>query len=179
MTRVQSDIANQRAEGDATNLARDVAALHAEWMAAVARGFDALAPLLGPLLADPSISGECAMHLVVMDPAADPHAASFEDAILAERSFGDVAHWEADYAWYARAKARLAWREQTSLRTLFAQHRERLREDDIQVEGAVKCGHWIVGASGAQAWYDHAIATIAIALFDAAAEHARRNAVAR
>ena len=178
MTRVQSDIAHQPAEGGVAKSPRNADA-RAESIAAVARGFGALAPLLDALLADRSISGECAMHLVVMDPAADPHTVSFEDAILAERSFGDVAHWEADYAWYAHAKARLAWREQMSLRTLFAQHRERLREDDIQVEGAVKGGQWIVAASGAQAWYDHAIATIAIALFDVAAEHARRNAVAR
>jgi hypothetical protein len=139
---------------------------------AVVHGFDALAPLLERLLADPAISGEHAMHVVVMDPDADPRTA-FDDAILAERSFGDPARWEADYAWYARAKTRLAWREQTSLRTLFAEHPERLRTDDIRVEGAVKQGPWVVGASGAQAWYDHAIATIAIALFDAAVEQAR------
>lgn len=142
---------------------------------AVLRGFDALAPMLERLLADAAVSGEHAMHLVVMNPAADPHTA-FEDAILLEHSFGDAARWEADYAAYARAKARLAWREQMSLRTLFARHPERLRNDDIRVEGAVKEGRWVVGASGAQAWYDHAIATIAIALFDAATEHARRSA---
>lgn len=141
---------------------------------AVMRGFDALAPLLEGLLADPAISGEHAMHLVVMDPDAAPRT-TFGDAILAERSFGDPARWQADYAWYARAKTRLAWREQTSLRTLFAEHPERLRADDIRVEGAVKQGPWVVGASGAQAWYDHAIATIAIALFEAAVEHARQG----
>lgn len=141
---------------------------------AVMRGFDALAPLLASLLADRAISGESAMHLVVMDPSAGP-ATRFEHAILAERSFGDPAKWEADYAWYARAKTQLAWREQMSLRTLFAEHRERLRDDDIRVEGAVCIGRWIVGASGAQPWYDHAFATTAIALFDAATEHARRS----
>lgn len=127
------------------------------------------------LLADRSISGESAMHLVVMDPAADPRTTPFEDAILVERSFGHVANWQADYAWYARAKTRLAWREQMTLRTLYAQHPDRLRPDDIRVEGAVRAGRWIVGASGAQAWYDHAIATIAIALLDAAIEQAREQ----
>lgn len=144
-------------------------------LAAVAHGFDALAPMLDKLLADRSISGECAMHIVVMDPAAEPRTSPFEDAILIERSFGDVANWQADYAWYARAKTRLAWREQMTLRTLFAQHPERLRDDDIRVEGAVQSGRWIVGASGARAWYDHAIATTAIALFEAATEHARQD----
>lgn len=142
-------------------------------LAAIGHALDALAPMLSRLLADRAISGESAMHLVVMDPATDPLGTMFDDAILVERSFGDVANWQADYASYARAKTRLAWREQMSLRTLYAQHPDRLRPDDIRVEGAVRDGRWIVGASGAQAWYDHAIATIAIALFDAAIEQTR------
>ena len=141
---------------------------------AALRGFEALAPLLATLLADPAVSGEHAMHVVAMDPGADPRT-PFDEAILAEHSFGDAARWEADYAWYARAKARLAWRERMSLRTLFAEHPERLRDGDIRVEGAVRQGPWIVGASGAQAWYDHAIATIAVALFDAALDHERHQ----
>ena len=140
---------------------------------AVERGLDAIAPLLERMLADPAVSAEHAMHVVVMNPGSDPRT-PFDDAILAERSFGDAARWEADYAGYARAKTRLAWREQTSLRTLFAEHPERLRDGDIRVEGAVKHGRWIVGASGAQPWYDHATATIVIALFEAI-EHAQGN----
>ena len=136
------------------------------------RALDALAPMLEALLAEASISGEHAMHVVVMDPAADAKATPFDDAILVERSFGDAANWQADYRRYAREKTRLAWREQMSLRTLFARHPARLRDGDIRVEGAVRSGRWLVGASGAQPWYDHAIATIAIALLEAAVEHA-------
>ena len=140
----------------------------------VEHAFDALAPMLERLLADKSVSGESAMHVVVMDPAADPRTTPFEQAILAERSFGDPARWEADYAWYARAKTRLAWREQMTLRTLYAEHPERLAPDDIRVEGAVRDGRWIAGASGAQAWYDHAIATMALALIEAGLLHAQQ-----
>jgi hypothetical protein len=153
----------------------DAAAPHAS-AAAAERSLDALAPMLATLLADRSVSGERAMHVVVMDPAANPRAASFDDAILGERSFGEPASWEADYAWYARAKARVAWREQASLRELLARHPERLRVDDIRVEGAVCEGAWIVAASGAQPWYDHAIATCTIALIGAALRHARETA---
>jgi len=140
------------------------------------RALDALAPMLAILLADREVSGESAMHVVVIDPTANPRTTAFEDAILCERSYGTPAQWQADYAWYARAKARLAWREQMTLRTLFAQHAERLRADDIRVEGAVRDGRWIVGASGAQAWYDHAIATCAIALIEAGVAQARHDA---
>ena len=113
------------------------------------------------------------MHVVVMDPAADPRIAAFDDAILVERSFGDPGQWQADYAAYARAKTRVSWRERLSLRTLLARCPGRLQPDDIRVEGAVREGRWIIGASGAQPWYDHAIASIAVRLFEAALEHAR------
>jgi hypothetical protein len=139
----------------------------------VARALDAMAPMLDDLLADRDVSAEAAMHVVVMDPAADPRTSSFDDAILTERSYGNPSRWEADYAWYARAKARLAWREQMTLRTLFANHADRLRPDDIRVEGAVREGDLVVAASGAQAWYDHAIASTAIALIEAGLAQAR------
>jgi hypothetical protein len=139
---------------------------------AVESSLDALAPTVARLTADPAISAEHAMHVVVMDPARDARA-PFEDAILVERSFGDVERWDADYRGYAHAKTRVSWRERSTLRTLLAKCPERLREGDIRVEGAVRSGGWIVGASGAQPWYDHAIATMAIGLFEAALAQAR------
>jgi hypothetical protein len=145
-------------------------------MRTVERSLDALEPLVARLTSDASISAEHAMHIVVMDPALDARTASFDDAILVERSFGDPARWDADYAWYARAKTRVSWRERRTLRTLLAQCPDRLQPDDIRVEGAVREGRWIVGASGAQPWYDHAIASIAIRLFEAAVEHERLTA---
>jgi hypothetical protein len=142
---------------------------------AVEQSLDAMEPMIARLIDDPSISAEHAMHSVVMDPAADPATAAFDDAILVERSFGDPARWQADYAWYARAKTRVSWRERLTLRTLLARYPDRLHPDDIRVEGAVRDGRWIVGASGAQPWYDHALASIAIRLFEAAIEHACRT----
>ena len=145
--------------------------------AMVERSLDALAPLVARLVSDPAISAEAAMHVVVMDPHADPRTDRFETAILVERSFGDPTRWNADYAWYARAKAQVSYREQASLRTLLRDHPERLRDDDIRVEGAVCDAGWTVAASGAQAWYDHAIATVEIALLDAA--QAQAEAIAK
>jgi hypothetical protein len=139
---------------------------------AVESSLDALAPTVARLTADSAISAEHALHVVVMDPARDARA-PFEDAILVERSFGDAEQWDADYRGYARAKTRVSWRERRSLRMLLAKCPERLRGDDIRVEGAVQSGGWIVGASGAQPWYDHAIATMAIELFEAALAQAR------
>ena len=139
---------------------------------AVEATLDALAPAVTRLTADPAISAEHALHVVVMDPARDART-PFEEAILVERSFGDVERWHADYRGYARAKTRVSWRERRTLRTLLARCPERLQEGDIRVEGAVQDGGWIVGASGAQPWYDHAIASMAIELFEAALAQAR------
>ena len=146
-------------------------------LSAVESSLDALAPTVARLTADPAISAEHALHVVVMDPARDART-PFEDAILVERSFGDAERWDADYRGYARAKTRVSWRERRTLRTLLTKCPERLREGDIRVEGAVQSSSWIVGASGAQPWYDHAIATMAIGLFEAALAQARSGAEA-
>jgi hypothetical protein len=45
--------------------------------------------------------------------------------------------------------------------------------DRATVLRVVRNAGWIVGASGAQRWYDHAIATMAIELFEAAHAQAR------
>jgi hypothetical protein len=133
----------------------------------VAKVLDALTGCIETMLADARVSAEHALHIVVMDPTRDRQAA-FGDAILLERSFGDPAQWKADYAWYAREKTRVSWRERRSLRTLLAQCPDRLNAGDIRVEGAVRDGVWIIGASGAQPWYDHAIASVAVHLLEAA-----------
>jgi hypothetical protein len=133
----------------------------------VQQTLDAMEPMVTRIVDDEAISAEHAMHVVVMDPTCDRHVA-FDDAILLERSFGERAQWKADYAWYAREKTRVSWRERRSLRTLLSQCPDRLHARDIRVEGAVRDGVWIIGASGAQPWYDHAIASVAVHLLEAA-----------
>src|SRR5213080_3305119 len=127
-----------------------------ELAARVARALDALTGCFETTLRDASVSAEHALHIVVMDPSAPRERVAFEAGILAERSVGDPARWQADYAHYARAKARLAWREGLDGRALVEDAPARLRRGDLLVEGAV-CRHgWIVAASGAQPWYDAA-----------------------
>jgi hypothetical protein len=133
----------------------------------VARALDALEPAFLRVIADPAASFEHALHVVVMDPAAAPARTSFEDAILVERSFGEPDRWQADYAHYARAKARVAWREGVTTSTLVEDAPARLRRGDLVVAGAV-CRHGLVAAaSGAQPWYDEACAAMAIELVNA------------
>src|SRR5690348_1864414 len=83
-------------------------------VARVAHVLDALTGCIGTMLADARVSAEHALHIVVMDPFLERRSTAFESAILAERSIGEPDRWQADYAHYARAKARLAWREGVS-----------------------------------------------------------------
>jgi hypothetical protein len=109
---MERDLPPDAAAGDAADTIRGTGGP----TRAAEQAFDALAPMLAHLLADREVSDESAMHVVVMDPAADPRATPFDEAILAERSFGDPSRWEADYAWYARAKARCATAASSSRR---------------------------------------------------------------
>lgn len=135
--------------------------------ARVARALDALSGCYEAVLRDERVSAEHALHVVVMDPESAREGVPFEAAILVERSIGEPSRWQADYAHYARAKARLAWRERATTRDIVDTMPVRLRQGDLVVEGAV-CRHGlIVAASGAQPWYDAAFAAMAIELVNA------------
>jgi hypothetical protein len=110
---------------------------------------------------------EHALHIVVMHPALERRCTAFDSAILAERSIGEPARWQADYAHYARAKARLAWREGLSTGAIVEDAPARLCAGDLLVDGAVARHGWIVAASGAQPWYDAAFAAMTIELLHA------------
>lgn len=128
---------------------------------------DALTPAYRAVLAEDGVSAEHALHVVVMDPLASPARDAFERAILVERSIGEPQRWQADYAWYARAKAKVAWREGTAGGTLVETSPARLRAGDLVVEGAV-CRHGLtVAASGAQPWFDAAFAGMLLELVHA------------
>ena len=65
-------------------------------------------PILEASTRDERINQGGFMHVVVMDPARTPMNASFEEAILHEQSIGGRREdWDADYAGFARAKARI------------------------------------------------------------------------
>ena len=130
----------------------------------VGRALEAWAACVHMLLRDDAVSAEHALHVVVMNPSVQRDRVAFESAILAERSVGEPQRWEADYAFYARAKARLAWREGATTHEIVDEMPACLRRGDLLVEGAV-CRHgWIVAASGAQPWYDAAFAAMLIEL---------------
>ena len=113
-----------------------------------------------------------------MDPARGPGQWSFEDAILHEHSVGDRARWDADYAGFARAKARLAWRTGMDSQVVQARFPHLLEQGDTLLWGSVARDGIVVGVSGANAWYDEAFAG-AIALCLRAVAHGARERAAK
>ncbi|HET7546338.1 MAG TPA: hypothetical protein VFJ86_01150 [Usitatibacter sp.] len=116
--------------------------------ALAARAVAMALPLIERAMRDPSFGDSGFLHIVVMDPQAVPSETAFEDAILHEHSVGDRAKWDADYAMYARGKARESW-------TTGADN----------PKGAVCLDGLVVGASGAFEPFDQAYAgTVAMCL---------------
>lgn len=94
------------------------------------------------------------MHIVVMDPLKKPWEASFEEAILLEKSLSDKAGWENPYADFALAKARQAWRDgsDNARKQLLAP--ATLAAGEIVHYGSFEYQGVIVAASGVEPWFD-------------------------
>jgi len=105
------------------------------------------------------------LYIVVMDPLLTPATSSFEDAILYEYAVGDREKWDADYAGFARAKARVTWRTGLDGHLVQELRPHLLAERDTVLWGSVMVDGIVVSVSGANAWYDEAFAgTVAMCL---------------
>lgn len=107
---------------------------------------------------DPAVGDSGFFHLVVMDPARAPGSCHFEEAILYEYSVGDREKWDADYAAFARAKAKVAWQAGMDSCAAQAFRPWLLEAGDTTLWGSAVVDGIVVGASGLQAWYDEAFA---------------------
>lgn len=105
------------------------------------------------------------LYIVVMDPLLGPTNSSFEEAILYEHAVGDREKWDADYAAFARAKARVAWRTGMDGHMVQELRPQMLTARDTVLWGSVVVDGIVVSCSGANAWYDEAFAgTVAMCL---------------
>ena len=116
-------------------------------------------PMIEPQISRPAVVGSGFLFIVVMDPAIRPGDAPFEQAILLEHAVGDRTRWDADYAAFARAKAKASWEHGLDGSRLQALQPHRLREGDTLLWGAVCLDGIVVGVSGAHAPFDEAFAT--------------------
>lgn len=116
-------------------------------------------PMIEPACRNPQVCGAGFLHIVIMTPGVGPGQAAFEDAILLEHSIGDRSRWDADYAGFARAKARLSWETGMDGSLVQALQPHRLKAGDTLLWGGVCLDGIAVGVSGAFPWYDEAFAT--------------------
>lgn len=140
-----------------------------------------VAPMIEHAMGDRSIVGSGFLYVVIMDPALPPGLSSFEEAILHEQAFGDRERWDADYAAFARAKARLSWMTGKDGHTLQHAMPHLLRSGDSLLSGGVCIDGIVVAASGAFPWYDEVFAgSVALSLRALAREgrNAEQSAVA-
>ena len=140
---------------------------------AARRAVDMALPLITQAMKHPQEVGDSGfLHIVVMDPARSPGDSRFDDAVLYEHSVGDRARWDADYAAYARAKARLAWQHGMSTHALQALRPHVLRAGDTNLWGSAVLDGIVVGVSGALPFYDEAFAHVVAACLRAIAKQA-------
>ena len=136
-------------------------------------------PLIQEAMKQHEVGESGFLHLVVMDPVRTPARSSFEEAVLYEYSIGDRSQWDADYAEFARAKARIAWRTGMDSHAIQELRPHMLMEGDTLLWGSVAMNGIVVGVSGAHPWYDEAFAGIVAmclrALAKAAATMAERK----
>lgn len=133
-------------------------------------------PMLQTGIQNRTVGDSGFLYIVIMDPALDPSMTDFEHAVLYEHAVGDRNDWDADYAKFARDKARVCWR--TGRDGHYVRHvaPQLLRRSDTGIWGGVWIDGVVVGVSGAQPWYDEAIAA-SIAHFLKAVAKARALSV--
>ncbi|MBB5213650.1 hypothetical protein [Parapusillimonas granuli] len=138
--------------------------------AAAKEAVDLAMPMIERGIASRRIGESGFLHIVIMDPALHPQDCRFEQAILYEHSVGDRDAWDADYAQYAREKARVCWRAQRNGHELRYIAPQLLRPTDTGVWGGIWHEGIAVGVSGADPWFDEAIGTSIASLLRAIAK---------
>jgi hypothetical protein len=147
--------------------------------AAARRALAMALPMIEPLVAERDVVGSGFLYIVVMDPARGPGECAFDDAVLLEHAVGDRSKWDADYAAFARAKARLSWWHGQATHSLQACSPHRLREGDTLLDGSVWLDGIVVAVSGAHPPYDEAFATCIAACLRALARQRHADALAQ
>lgn len=144
--------------------------------AAAALAVDLVMPMIAAGMADRRFGASGFLHLVIMDPGKLPWQCGFAEAILHEHSYGDTSAWDADYALYAREKARVCWEHQRSGHEVRAGSPHLLRRNETGVWGGIWFDGVVVGVSGADPWFDEAVAMSVASMLRAVA---KKKALAR
>jgi hypothetical protein len=136
-------------------------------------------PMIECAMQDSEVCGSGFLYIVVMDPGLTPRDADFADAVLVEHALGDRTQWDADYAGFARAKARLSWLHERGSHEVQASRTQVLRRGDSVLWGSAYLDGIVVGVSGAHPWFDEAFALAIAANLRAISKSRHAQAVAQ
>lgn len=145
---------------------------------AARRAIDMALPMIESAMKDPQVCGSGFLYIVVMDPGLSPRDAEFNDAVLLEHAVGDRSRWDADYAGFARGKARLSWQHAAGSHEVQSARSHCLRHGDSVLWGSAWLDGIVVGVSGAHPWFDEAFATAIAANLRAIAKQRHAEALA-
>ena len=143
---------------------------------AAMQAVEMLMPMFASALHDQTVGDSGCLHVVIMDPARTPADSSFEEAILYEFSLPDPREWDADYGAFARAKARISWETGMDSHLVQTCQPHRLRAGHTTLWGSVARDGIVVGVSGANPWFDEALAGCVAHCLKAIAQHRARAA---
>lgn len=136
----------------------------------VVKGFNLVAGAIGTALSS-DLTKRNTLHVVVLDPAVrfdDP--VLYENAVLAEKSFGNRETWEHPYDERAHAKAKLSWRTALDIHVVLQFRPDLLQEKDVLYRGGIWFNGAAVACSGVEAEYGEMFARwIAAAIYGVAA----------
>lgn len=134
-------------------------------------------PMIERACTDTSVCGAGFLSIVVLDPGLVAGDVPFEQAILYEHALGERAQWDADYAAFARAKARVSWEHGCDAQRVQSTLPHALHAGDTLLWGGVWLDGIVVGVSGAFPWYDEAFALAVAANLRALAKRRHAEAV--
>lgn len=110
------------------------------------------------------------LYIVILRPGFTPEHGSFGEAILYEHALGDPAQWDADYAHFAKGKAKLSWRTGADTHAVQQLHPHLLVDGDSLLWGGIVQHGIVVAVSGADPWFDEAFACAVASMLRALAK---------
>lgn len=111
------------------------------------------------------------LHIVVMDPTIKPWEASFEDAIVCQKTLGNPEGWAVEFDVLARKKAKQAWENGRSNIDVQTKHPSLLKEGDILWTGSFVYGGIVVACSGVEPEFDMLASSWVALAFEQLAMH--------
>jgi hypothetical protein len=131
----------------------------------VERAMALLRPFIEATIADPAVSRDQSLVIVVADPAAAPHV-PIGEAILSRHAFGRAGRVDVEDERHALDKAQASHRERCDT-SILRERGSALLTADLPLAGGLHRRGWTLGVAGAVPAFDEAIGACAVEVLHA------------